>query len=283
MVIAESGWARKRQHPLPPLVPKRTPRQATTTRGSQALHQAKAAFGDDDPRTAPYLVQMAYARQAKGDPAEALRLAERAVRVADRGSSTYQHERSEALYTRAEMRGWQNDFRNALVDAERALEIMVRLHGNGSPMTAQPAALVAYLLIFTGQPARAEKLARQVLGLVEGKGTVNQLVVASCRTTLAQAAAQQERLDEAEDQYREVLRLLESLHGSEHSLVGMRYVELGVVQRRRMHFQGAEHSLRRGLDILTKTLPPDHPSVVNARRLAGPATRVRRFMDRLGR
>lgn len=249
--------------------------------GSRALQQAVSAFGDDDPRTAGYLLLMAYARHATGDTSEAERLADRAVRAAQQGAASFQHELSHALCVRAEMRAAQKDLARALADAERGLGLMVQLYGKQSPVAAQPAALVAYLLVVNGEPMKGEQLAQRILDLVDGRGTITLPIVAGCHTTLAQAAAQQGRLDQAEAQYREVIHLLQSMHGSEHSLVGMRYVELGLVQRRQLRFQDAERSIRRGLDILAKTLPPHHPSVVNARRLAGPATRLRRFMGRL--
>jgi tetratricopeptide (TPR) repeat protein len=256
--------------------------QAAFLSCSRALQKAVAAFGEGHPRTAPYIVQAAYARLAKGDASEALRLADQAVRVAERGESANLQELCEALYSRAEMRAGQNDLGEALADAKQALDIMVQLHGWGS-MTAQPAALVSYLLVGNGRLEEGERLARATLVLVEGRGAILQPVVAGCRTTLAQVAVQRGNLLEAEEQYREVIRLLESQHGPDYPFVGVRYVELGAVQRRQLHFQDAERSIRRGLDILTRTLPPDHPSLIYARRLAGPATRIRRFMDRLGR
>jgi len=249
---------------------------------SRALHKAEAAFGADHVRTAPYLIQMAYARQTMGDPTEALRLADRVVRIVEQALPAGNLGLVSPLYTRAEMRAGHNDFAGALSDAERSLEITVRAYGWVAPMAAQPAALVAYLLVFNGRPEEAERLARRTLGLVEGSRLPTQPLIASCHTTLAQVAVQQGRLDDAETEYREVIRLLESVQGSGHPLVGMRHVELGVVQRRRLHFQEAERSIRRGLDILTRTLPPDHPSVVNARKLSGPVTRLRRLMNRLG-
>jgi tetratricopeptide (TPR) repeat protein len=255
--------------------------EAAFRAASRAVQLAVEAFGEDHPRTAPYRVQLAYARQAKADPVEALRLADRAVRCAERAGTAHNPDLAEALSARAEMRAGQNDFAGALGDATQALDIMVALYGWNSPPTAQPAAFVSFLLAYNGRLDEAERLARTTLALIENKGAPAQPIIAGCRTTLAQVAAQQGRLAEAEEQYREVIRLLESLHGSEHPLVGMRYVELGVVQRRQFRFADADRSIRRGLDTLTRTLPPDHPSVVNARRLLGPGTRLRGFLGRL--
>jgi hypothetical protein len=178
------------------------------------------------------------------------------------------------------MRNQMGDFPGGLEDARRSLVVMTAAYGADSAATIPAAALVAQCLNVNGQSAEAEQAALRTLALIESSRVPSKQMIGVCRAVLAQAAANLGRLEEAEKLSEELVRLYESLFGPAHPTVGGQYIALGSIQRRRLRLQAAERSIRRGLDILEKTLPAGHPQLLAARRMAGPATRVRRLLDR---
>lgn len=75
---------------------------------------------------------------------------------------------------------------------------------------------------------------------------------------LARLREAQARFADAEQGYREAIRIQSAFHGADHDLVGMGRNRLGVVLARQGRTREAEDSMRKALAIYRRRLPPGH-------------------------
>jgi hypothetical protein len=96
------------------------------------------------------------------------------------------------------------------------------------------------------------------------------------------------RFDESAIHLTTALRTNESFYGTAHPIVGFGYLELGECQRRRNDTQAAVAARDKGLAVLDRALPADHPGRRQLEQLrsaaGGPvaqtASRVARWLSR---
>ena len=96
------------------------------------------------------------------------------------------------------------------------------------------------------------------------------------------------RFDESATHLTTALRTNESFYGTAHPIVGFGYLELGECQRRRNDTQAAVAARDKGLAVLDRALPADHPGRRQLEQLrsaaGGPvaqaASRVARWLSR---
>ncbi len=135
--------------------------------------------------------------------------------------------------------------------------------------------------MMAGEDSDAEQAARQALELLAGTPFAREPAAANCRTVVGMVLAGRHDFGEATEHLDEALRITEAWFGADHPQTREAHLALAGVQRAQWKLkEEAEWSVRRGIDILEVALPRDHPMLVQARRMAGPATRAKRLLNR---
>ncbi|MBL0163414.1 MAG: serine/threonine protein kinase [Xanthomonadales bacterium] len=112
--------------------------------------------------------------------------------------------------------------------------------------------------------AEAGKLADAAVALAR-REPVNSYLLADSLWNAGSAAWGLKRLDQAEVDYRESLRLMTLSQGGDSPRVGLLHGNLAMVMRSGSHFGEALAEAQRGLAIDLAALGPDHPRVLNDR------------------
>lgn len=115
-----------------------------------------------------------------------------------------------------------------------------------------------------GQSARAERLFRQALPLVEASQGPHHPDTAGCLNNLATLLHAQQRHTEAEPLLLRVLAIREAALGPDHPDVALSLNNLGSHYFATGHPDQAEPLLQRALAIRRRTLPANHPDIARS-------------------
>jgi tetratricopeptide (TPR) repeat protein len=225
----------------------------------RALEAGEAGFADRPVRLVPYLLLAASARQASGDAAEAFALADRAVDVATRQLAHDHVGLVEVHAARAQATDPAARLAELVADAERAHALAGRRTPEVVPVMVPALTVLSAARLMAQRPGDAADLAQEALALVEGTPFARLPVAGAAHRALGMAGYHLGRLDESATHLTAALRINESFFGSAHPIVGFGYLELGECQRRRNDPQAAVAARDKGLAVLDRALPSDHP------------------------
>jgi tetratricopeptide (TPR) repeat protein len=255
----------------------------------RALDAGEAAFTDRPARLVPYLLLAGSARQASGDPVEAFALADRAVEVATRNLAPDHAGLVEVHAARAQVTDPAAHLAELVADADRAHALAGLRAPDVVPMMVPALTTLSAARLLAQRPGDAADLAREALGLVEHTPFARLPVAGAAHRALGMAEYHLERFDDAATHLTTALRTNESFFGTAHPVVGFGYLELSECQRRRNDAQAAVAARDKGLAVLDRALPSDHPGRRQLDQLAraaagGPvaqaAGRVARWLSR---
>jgi tetratricopeptide (TPR) repeat protein len=254
----------------------------------RALGAGEAAFADRPARLVPYLLLASSARFASGDLAEAFGLADRAVDVATRSLAPDHVGLVEVHAARAQATGAAH-VTDLVADAERAHELARLRAPDVVPVMAPALVTLSAARLAARRPGEAAGVARDALALVERTPFARLPVAGAAHRALGMAEYHLEQFDESASHLTTALRTNESFFGTGHPVVGFGYLELSECQRRRDDPQAAAAARDKGLSVLERALPPDHPGRRQLEQMAraaagGPvaqaAGRVARWLSR---
>lgn len=255
----------------------------------RALDAGAAAFADRPARLVPYLLLAGSARQASGDPAEAFALADRAVEVATRNLAPDHVGLVEVHAARAQARDPGAQLAELVADAERADALARQRAPDVVPVMVPALSTLSTARLMAQRPGDAADLAREALGLVERTPFARLPVAGAAHRALGMAEYHLAQFDESATHLTTALRTNESFYGTAHPLVGFGYLELSECQRRRNDMQASGAARDKGLAVLDRALPPDHPGRRQLEQLARSAaggavaqaaSRVARWLSR---
>lgn len=148
----------------------------------------------------------------------------------------------------------EHAYRRGLHEAEDA-------RGISSPEYALVLENLATLYLETGQPERAEKMARQALTFYASKEPNEGFRLAMARNCLAEILTNRHKFRESETLLNESVAFLEQ-NPKYASEAGVAVNNLAVVRFFEKDYAGTERLLLQALDLLERRMGPDHPMLI---------------------
>ena len=252
----------------------------------RALEAGESAFSGRPSRLVPYLLTAASARQAAGDVEEAFALADRAVQLSVDDFGPDHPAVIDAYMARAQTWPPSGGPGPAVDDAERAHGIAESTSSDVVPVIVPSLTLLASARLLQQRPADAVDAAARAVDVVEGSPFARLPVATAARRMRGFARFHVGDFGDAAADLTAALRANESFFGTAHPLVGTTYLELAECERARGNAAAADAARKKGLAILDRALPPDHPfrrqleQGARAAAVTGAASRVARWLSR---
>ncbi|KAI0539978.1 hypothetical protein GGR58DRAFT_512001 [Xylaria digitata] len=121
---------------------------------------------------------------------------------------------------------------------------------------------IAETYLVLGKYSEAEKLYRQMLGLIEGALHDKDPDILLCKNNLAVALYHQKKYEEAENIYRQTLMLKEEVLGKRHPGTLTSIDNLALVLGSRRKYKEAEEMQRQALELREEVLGKEHPDTM---------------------
>ncbi|MBN2688699.1 MAG: tetratricopeptide repeat protein [Deltaproteobacteria bacterium] len=153
---------------------------------------------------------------------------------------------------------------DALVPAEKALEIRERVLGKEHPAVASSLDIMASFYFSARNYKEAESLYREALGIREKTLGEDDPSVALSLNSLGRVSRVTGRYGEAEAHYRRALAILEKKYGAQHVYPAYILYNLAFLYECTGKYKDAEALFKKVLDIREKALGKEHPDVVAA-------------------
>jgi len=196
-----------------------------------------------------------------GKYAEALPLAERAVKVADEQHGPNDPAVAGPLLKLGNVLGRLGRLADMERHERRALAIRETALGPDHPETAEALAALAGTFAQTNRLAEAEPLYKRSLAIYEKALGADHPDVGTLLNNQALLYYSRGRYAEAEPLYKRSLAIREKALGPDHSDVGQSLNNLAELYRSQGRYADAEPLYKRSLAIYEKALGPDHPDV----------------------
>jgi len=218
-----------------------------------ALNIAARFYGDGHGGTAPFLVQLAYVRQAEGHLRQAQRLVGQAVDGAVAAHGPDDLRVGSVLSVRADLAYALGEVADGDRDAAAALGIAeVRLADDAAHLVGS-LLMNAHTHLQAGRPDEAERVARRAGEILDGQDQPPDWPIAAYAVTLGRALALQGRDDEAVPLLDRAVRIYESTRGVQRVLLGQALLTLGVVLARQGDRKAGAEYASRGRAVLAAT------------------------------
>jgi tetratricopeptide (TPR) repeat protein/tRNA A-37 threonylcarbamoyl transferase component Bud32 len=166
-----------------------------------------------------------------------------------------------ALEGRSVVLSATGDFKAALVDAQRILDIRRRQLGGAHPATGKAIENLAIAQYDVGDSKAAVATMREALGVLVAAYGTEHVEVAQVRNNLGAILERVGRYDEATTEIEAALALRKKLLGPDHPDVATSLVAVGNVYFARKDWKRAIRAYRDCLELREKLLGPDHPEV----------------------
>lgn len=223
----------------------------------KALALRESEAGQDAVVLLPLLNNLALLYRDTADYGRALRLAERASRIAELRNVAETPEGAAAFANLGAIEQMQGDLAGARKWLGRALSIRQNLLEPSDPLIAET---LSDLALADRAESRfktaATKDNRKIqLAVLKKSGVV--------RTNLGQVEAEQRHLKEAEQISRQAVADLERAFGPRHPSTAAGYVNLAKVLRYRRRFEESAQALLHAQAVDRRAFAPDHPRIAN--------------------
>jgi tetratricopeptide (TPR) repeat protein len=206
-------------------------------------------------------------REASAAAEESIRLAKQAGDRLGAGHGLSSLARSQAA---------QGKYRSSLRTAQEALELLELAAGTHDQAYTAVLGDIATTHMVLREHARAEEVLRRVVGLQEVRED-SAANLSFYLHNLGIALLEQDKLTDAENEFRRALALRESAFGPDHVRLGLPLTNLGEVLRRSGRLREAEQALDRAVRLLKQHRDPELHSAVHS--LARLRADQKRFAD----
>jgi CHAT domain-containing protein/tetratricopeptide (TPR) repeat protein len=195
-----------------------------------AVREDERQYGKDEPETARSLHVLILCYNAAGQYQRAEPLAERALRIRQRGQSD-SLETAESLHDLSETHAALGDHAKAVAAAEQALALRERLAGRESLETAESLNDLGVVHLRMGDVQQAAAFIDRARGIREVLVKRESAEMAESLSNTAAVAWQQNQLEKARQLYEEALAIksLPTVYGPEHPKVATAHVNLAAV------------------------------------------------------
>lgn len=227
----------------------------------RALAIDEQAFGDNHPKVAGHLINLASLLQDTNRVEEAEPLVRRALAIVESSHGDMHPFFATALNNLAQLLKATNRGSEAEPLMRRVLEINEGSYGQQHPEVAAALNNLAQLLLDTNRWQEAEVLMRRALAVDEAIFGSEHPNVARDLNGLAHLLKATKRLDEAEPLLRRALLIVEASYGGDHSKVAIVLNNLAQLLIATNRFEPAEPLLRRALTIDESNYGDEHPDV----------------------
>lgn len=242
----------------------------------EALEIRRAKLGDQHPRVATTLNNLAMLMMARRDYAEADRLFQQSLEIMRHVLGPDHPDVAICLSNIALLRQNAGDLPASVEPLTQALAIRRKVLGSDDDATLQYASALAAALYYSGRPADAEPLFREVLEFRERR-LPNSLELAETQSSIAACLLDLNRAAEAEPLARAALECRKARLPPDDWRIALTENTLGAVLGRLGHRDAAESLLTRAAESLRRN--PKIPTTIRRRALE----RVAHFYDQSNR
>jgi tetratricopeptide (TPR) repeat protein len=237
--------------------------------GTRVLDARKAQLGDDHPRIATALAQLAWVEQYEENWDAALALHEQAIAIRRRWYPPEHPILASSLNAMAVLLTQRGDRPGAIAKYREAIAMLERAYGPTHRDVGAPLINLADALAQTGQTTEALELIARAEAIAKADG--NERILEAGEVIRAIAYAEAGRLEESEVAWRRVLELRIVRYGADDPATSMAHDSVCRVLVMREKYEEALTHCRRSVAIDSVAHGPNHPSVIGALELLAEA------------
>ncbi len=197
----------------------------------------------------------------RGNMVASAELLDRAVARAERDAGPDAALVGDLLSDRAALWRLQSQWRRAIADGRRALELRERHYGSDDPRVATTLNTLMLAFQGAGRLDEAVSVGERALTLRERTLGPDHPRTATALNNLGLVCKKLGRFDRAEELYRRALEIRRRTLGDDHPRVATVYYNLGSMYMQRGELDRAEEMQRRGLEVTEAAYGPDHQKV----------------------
>jgi tetratricopeptide (TPR) repeat protein len=229
----------------------------------EALKEAEATFGANDPRFATSLNNLAELYSKEGKYAEAEPRFQRALEIREKALGPNHPDVATSLNSLASLNVAEGKYAQAEPLLQRALEIQEKVLGPNHSDVAESLNNLAALYDDQGRYAEAEPRYQRALEIQAKALGPNHPDVAQILNNLAELYREQGKYAEAEPRYKRALEIREKALGPNHPDVAESLNNLAMLYDDQGKYAEAKACYQRALEIDEKALGSNHPDVAS--------------------
>lgn len=244
--------------------------QASNSTLGQAIGLISASPATHSETHGKLLVQLGRLEMVRGNTGEAEKQLRSALLLMANLKGSGDPEVAGILVDLASVLMWQNDLTKAEETARKAAHIYSTVP-DSHPDRITADSLLAQILLYRNQIGEASKLFERVLLAQKFVYGPNSAPTAATLGHLAQVRVAQGDFKRAESVLREALQIHLDANSTAAHTVGYLQTVLGTVLVKQHRYEEAETTLKDTLELLNRSLPPDHQYVASAEYYLGEA------------